>query len=119
MSAEIIDQSNQTLTCRLRGKLTYAELVSVQEEAAQMIRNQGNIRILVLLEDFGGFDRAGNWGDVTFQAANDRSIEKIALVGESKWEDVALLFTAKGIRRVQIEYFSPAELRQAKAWLAG
>ncbi|MHC1764471.1 MAG: STAS/SEC14 domain-containing protein [Verrucomicrobiia bacterium] len=118
MSAEIIDRSDQTLTCRLSGKLTYAELVSVQKEAAQMIRKSGKIRILVLLEGFAGMDKVGDWGDVSFQAENDPFIEKIALVGERKWEDVALLFAAKGIRRVQIEYFPPTDLTKAKTWLA-
>jgi len=31
---------------------------------------------------------------------------------------VALLFTSKGIRRVAIEYFQPADLVKAKVWLA-
>ena len=46
------------------------------------------------------------------------SMDKIAIVGDQKWEDMALLFTGKGIRRVPIEYFPPADLVKARTWLA-
>ena len=54
----------------------------------------------MLVENFAGTEKGGNPGDVSFQADYDPFIEKIAIVGDKKWEDVALLFTSKGIRRV-------------------
>jgi hypothetical protein len=79
--------------------------------------NHHNQNTNLLVENFAGIDKAGNWGDVSFQARNDPFIEKIAIVGEKKWEDVTLLFSGKGIRRVPIEYFPPADLAKARAWL--
>ena len=35
-----------------------------------------------------------------------------------KWEDLALMFTAKGLRKFPIEYFEPSQMAQARAWLA-
>ena len=74
--------------------------------------------ILVLTEGFQGWERGGDWGDLSFQMGNDSFIEKLAIVGEKQWEDLALLFAAKGFRRFPVEYFQPTELSRAHAWLA-
>jgi len=42
----------------------------------------------------------------------------MAIVGDRNWEAEVQLFTGKGIRRVPIEYYEPADLAKAKAWLA-
>jgi hypothetical protein len=42
----------------------------------------------------------------------------MAIVGEKKWEDLTLMFVAKGLRSFPIEYFQPVELARARAWLA-
>lgn len=118
MSAEIIDTTDRILTWRVAGQLKHSEFAAAQQRAADSIRQLGKVRFLVLAENLTGIDKAGDWGDVSFQADHDPFIEKIAIVGDKKWEDVALLFTSKGIRRVPIEYFLPADLVKAKAWLA-
>ena len=46
------------------------------------------------------------------------SRHRIAIVGDAQWKDLTLLFTGKGIRRVLIEYFLPADLPKARAWLS-
>jgi hypothetical protein len=118
MSAEIIDVSDRVVTFRITGQLTYSEFAAAQEHATDLIRRQGKMRFLVLVENFIGTAKAGNWGDLSFQAQNDPFIEKIAIVGDQKWEDLALLFTGKGVRPVAIEYFPPADLEKARTWVA-
>jgi len=48
---------------------------------------------------------------------NDPFIRKMAIVGEKKWEELAMLFTGQGMRKFPIEYFPPADLDRAKTWL--
>jgi hypothetical protein len=117
MSTEIIDASDRVLTWRVSGQLKQSEFAAAQKQAAEIIQQQGKVRFLVLVENFTGIDQAGDWGDVSFPASHDPFIEKIAIVGDQKWENVALLFTGKGVRRVSIEYFPPADLEKARAWL--
>lgn len=117
MSYELLDHSGGMLTVRISGTLTYAEYAEGQRKAAEILREQGKGRILVLLENYLGTEKEGNWGDISFAMENDKHIEKMALVGEKKWEDQVLLFTGKGIRRLPIEYFEPADLAKAKTWL--
>ncbi|MGB0132380.1 STAS/SEC14 domain-containing protein [Dokdonella sp.] len=117
MGAEVISFTDNILTMKITGKLTEAELRAAQSESAMLIRQHGSVRILVVAEDFQGWDNAGDWGDLWFQAENDRYIAKLALVGKKKWEELSLVFTAKGMRPFPIEYFAPDEEALARAWL--
>lgn len=118
MSAEIVDVAGNVLTIRITGKLAQPELARLQQSATETIRRQGKVRILVVAENFLGWEKGGNWEDDSFQAENDRYIEKMAVVGERKWEDLATIFVAKGLRAFPIEYFQPGDLPRARAWLA-
>ena len=99
------------------GTLTQPELTQVQLTAADIIRAQGKVRILVLAEDFAGWERGGEWDDFSFQETFDPCIEKMAIVGDKRWEDLALIFVAKGLRSFPIEYFASGEQARALAWL--
>jgi len=118
MSYEIVDNSGGMVTVRLSGKLTYAEYTEGQRKLGEIIRQQGKMRGLFLLDNYLGNEKEGDWGDISFQARYDPFIEKMAIVGDRKWEAEVLLFTGKGVRRVPIEYFEPGDLAKAKTWLA-
>jgi SpoIIAA-like len=118
MSAEIVGVADGTLTLKIAGKLAYPELRSVQKSATEIISKQGKIRILVLGEGFQGWEKEGDWGNLSFQNENDARIEKMAIVCEKKWEDLSLMFVGKGLRKFPVEYFQPADLAKARAWLA-
>ena len=117
MSAEITGNTNGVVTVRITGKLSHSELVALQEAIVAIINRQGKVRLLIIAEGFQGWEKAGDWGDLSFQIENDPHIEKMAIVGEQKWEDLALVFVAKGFRKFPIEYFKPADLTNARAWL--
>lgn len=118
MSAEISGMSEGVLTVKIAGRLAEEDLAALQDRTADIIRNHGKIRILVLAEAFEGWQQGGRWDDFSLQEKNDAYIEKMAIVGEQRWEDLALIFTAKDLRPFQIEYFSSPELARAQAWLA-
>jgi len=117
MGAEITNSENGVVAIKVTGKLAEAELAAVQQRVAEIIRVKGKIRILVQTESFEGWDR-GKWDDFSMQEKNDVYIEKMAIVGDKQWQDLALIFTAKGLRPFPIEYFAPGELAKARAWLA-
>jgi hypothetical protein len=114
MSVQIIDVSNGLVTAKIAGKLTPAEQVQFQKSVADLISKEGKARVLVLAKEFQGWDK-GDWSDVSFQAKYDQDIEKMAVVGEKKWADLAVLFVGKGLRQVQIEFFTDEE--KARSWV--
>lgn len=118
MSAKIIDHHAGLVTVKITGKLIYTELTALQKSLSSIIDQEGSIRVLVITEDFQGWAKEGDWGDVSFQSESDAFIKKMALVGEKKWEDLALMFTGKGFRKFPVEYFESSELDIAKSWLA-
>jgi len=118
MGAQIVEVSEGVLTIKITGKLKQSELAATQKSASEIIRKQGRAKILVITENFLGWERGGDWDELSFQEGYDPYIEKMAIVGEKKWEDLALVFVGKGFRSVAIEYFPPTELSKARTWLA-
>lgn len=118
MSVEITDNSGGILTARVSGKLTQPELAALQSAAGDILRQQGRTRLLVVAENFEGWERGGDWGDLSFSIEHDAEIEKMAIVGEKQWEASALLFASKGLRPFPIEFFESADIARARAWLA-
>jgi len=117
MSAEIISHFDGIVTAKITGKLTHADLTAMQQDAFGIIGREGGIRVLIICEDFQGWGKEGDWEDVSFQNKSDPYINKMALVGDKKWADLALMFTGKGFREFPIEYFEPGEIDKARAWL--
>jgi hypothetical protein len=118
MSVEFLNCTGAILAAKVTGKLTQPEMVAWQKTVVGLIQEHGKVRLLVIAENFQGWEKGGDWGDISFQMDYDPHIEKMALVGEPQWEELALVFSGKGFRKFPIEYFSPGNLDNAKAWLA-
>ena len=117
MALEFVEQSGTLLVAKLSGKLTQADMKTLQRKAIEVIQREGSIRLLATADRFEGWDEKGDWGDVSFMMSYDEKIERIAVVGEKKWEDLTIAFTGKGMRSAQVEYFLPHQLVQARAWV--
>ena len=103
---------------RVSGKLGISEFEQAQNQCESAIQKTGNIRILVLLEDFSGWETGGGWEDTSFAERNDPYIDKIAIVGDMQWRDLVYAFMFKGLRPVAIEYFEASEEASAREWLS-
>ena len=117
MAFTIIDPSGPIVSAKITGELSVAELGQIQAVALEAIKRSGRIKGLVILENFHGWKQEGGWGDIAFLTAHDKDIAKIAVVGDEKWKDLICAFLAKGFRQAAVEYFPPADLARARAWL--
>jgi len=117
MSAEIIDTNQNKVTIKITGLLNNTDLIGLQQSIVNYMEQYGGIKLLILSEEFEGWGKQGDWGDLSFQDQYDGYIQKMAIVGEQKWEEAALIFTGKGLRDFPIEYFQPEQLADAQAWL--
>ena len=102
---------------RVSGQLSVAELEHAQGECEAVIKKEGQIKILVVLENFIGWKKAKGWEDVSFFERNDPYIKKMAIVGDAEWRDSAYAFTGKGLRIVPIKYFDVNQEEAARQWL--
>ena len=112
-----IDSAGSLLTATISGELSQAEVGRIQAVAREVIRRWGKISALFILKGFQGWQRQGEWGDIGFMSDHDKDIDKIAVVGEEQWRDLVYAFLAKGFREAEVEYFLPADLAKARAWL--
>jgi SpoIIAA-like len=117
MAFTIIDATGPIIGAKISGELSKSEVSQMQATALDAIRRCGKISGLLILENFRGWKREGDWGDITFLTEHDKDISRIAVVGDAEWRDLIYAFLAKGFRQAVVEYFLPAELAKARAWL--
>ena len=116
VGAEVGTVADGVLTVKITGTLAKSELEQAQASTRELLRAHGKLRLLVIATDFLGWEKE-DWSDVSSPASHDRQIEKMAIVGDRRWEDLVLAFTGKGYRPVAIEYFGSADVARARAWL--
>ncbi len=117
MACEIIGFQGGLITVKISGKLQWAEFAQAEKAASAILRSGHKVRFLVLTENFQGWESEGDWGNLNFQTRHDEQIERIALVGEESWRELAEMFVGKGLRSVQIQYFTPSQEALARAWV--
>jgi hypothetical protein len=110
-------ESGDLAVFRVSGKLGKVEFVRAQSECEEMIKKIGRVKVLVLTQNFAGWERAEGWDDTSFADRNDPYIEKLAIVGVPKWRDLVYAFTGRGLRPVPIQYFEPDQEGAARQWL--
>jgi hypothetical protein len=106
-----------TYLARATGLLNPREFAEAQSVAARGIEHSGPLRLLFLLEGFDGWARELGWDDLSFYAAHGKDIEKIAIVGDDKWRDEAMMFAGAGLRKAPVQYFTPEQSAAARTWL--
>jgi hypothetical protein len=102
---------------RISGMLKRSEFGAEQSALARKIDSGSKPRLLVILEQFEGWERGADWNDLDFMISHGGKISKIAIVGEPRWETLAPAFAGAGVRRAPVKFFQSNELRQARSWL--
>ena len=103
----------------IRGTLRSGELADCQRALAAAMNGAGTVRLLVVLEQFAGWEGRDDWRDLTFYATRGDAITRIAIVGPEEWRSHLLLFAAADLRKGAVEFFPENDLANARAWLAG
>jgi hypothetical protein len=118
MPVQIQYQSNDIHVLRISGVLKRSEFGAEQSALARKIDTGSKPRLLVILENFEGWERGADWNDLDFMISHGGKIAKIAIVAEPRWETLALAFAGAGVRRAPVKFFPANELDQARSWLA-
>jgi hypothetical protein len=118
MPVQVKYEPNGICVLRISGTLKRSEFGAEQDALARKIDMGSKPRLLVILENFEGWERGADWNDLDFLFSHSHKITKIAIVAESRWEALALAFAGAGVRRAPVKFFPPNELEQARSWLA-
>lgn len=118
MSVELTEiQQGNVLEIRVSGKLDRQAYELFTPSVERQIKTYGKLRILLELHDFHGWEFAALWEDIKFDVKHFNDIEKVAIVGESKWEKGMAVF-CKPFTTGSVRYFDSSEIDQARKWLA-
>jgi SpoIIAA-like len=117
MPVQIQYQTNDICVLRISGILKRSEFGAEEKALARHIDTGLKPCLLVILENFEGWEGGANWNDLDFYISHGRKISKIAIVAERRWEPLALAFAGAGVRRTPVKFFPPNELEQARSWL--
>jgi stage II sporulation SpoAA-like protein len=105
-----------TVGFKLSGKLhdedykTFVPLVDAE------IAKEGKVNILSQFHDFHGWDAKALWDDIKFSTTHCTKIDRIALVGEKKWEEW-MAKVCKPFTKATVQYFDAQHTDAARAWV--
>lgn len=119
LTATLKRESDNIYVIRIGGLLNKATVSNIEAVARRDI--DGGARdlkmLLVLQDDFLGWQRAGKWDDVDFFSQYGDHIVKIAVVGDAKWEAQVLTFLGAGSRKGEVRLFQQGNEAEARGWL--
>ncbi len=115
MALEVQADGN-VVTVKVNGKLSKSDYETFAPRVEESIVQHGKIRILLVMEDFHGWEMGALWEDIKFDVKHFRDIEKLAMVGDAKWEQWMAAF-CKPFTTASVKSFRVAQLDQAAAWL--
>lgn len=117
MTVELREEAaGKNLVVRASGKLSKQDYERFLPEVERLIKAHGKLRILLELHDFHGWEASALWEDIKFDMKHFRDIERLAIVGETKWEAGMAAF-CKPFTSATIKYFDHAKAAEAKTWL--
>jgi hypothetical protein len=117
MPAKIEYEPGGICTLRVGGLLKQSEFAACQAELAEKIDAGSKPRLLVVADNFRGWERGTDWDDLDFMLSHGGEIARIAVVGDRKWEAQALAFAGAGLRKAPVKFFPPEQLTDAREWL--
>jgi len=117
MGATIQQEAGNLRVLRITGLLKKSEMDAALASEARQWTSATKVKVLVTAENFQGWERGADWGDLSFLIKHDDQIEKIAIVADPRWETEFLTFAGAGFRKAQVKFFPSNQLAQSRVWL--
>ena len=93
------------LLVTLDGLVTSSDQAALVAWVRDMIRRRGALRVLVMLNQFAGWNANASFDDPQLWLDDDEGVTRLAVVGDRKWRSTILTMVAQSVRSLPIEYF--------------
>ena len=110
------DVSDKFLEVHVSGKLSKEDYAQLVPEVEGLIKKHGKLRILFEMQDFHGWEMGALWQDIKFDVKHFNDVERIAFIGENKWQEEMTKF-CRPFTTAKISYFDHADMEKAREWL--
>lgn len=104
-----------TLKVQLTGQLVREDYEAFVPAVERLVRRHGKIRMLVEMRDFHGWTAGALWEDTKFALHHFHDIERLAIVGEARWEQGMAAF-CKPFTAARVRYFDHTQADEALTW---
>lgn len=108
------DLDRGIMVVAVTGKLDVEDYDVLGEEFDHMLERHGRVRLLIELKDFHGWTAGAAWEDARLGFRHYGDIEKMAIVGENKWQQGMTQFV-RPFTRAEVRYFDAAANADASA----
>jgi len=102
----------------VQGKLTKEDYKAFVPRFEAAVKSVGKLRVMFEMREFHGWEAGAVWEDVKFDLKHFKDIERLAMVGDRKWEKGMSVF-CKPFTAAKIKYFDVAQRAEAEEWLKG
>ena len=117
MSVELHKEAGgKILILNLSGKLTKEDYAGFTPEVERAVKEHGKVRMLVRMNDFHGWTLGAMWEDMKFDLYHFSHIERLALVGDKRWEAGMAVF-CKPFTTAKVQYFDESKADEAGTWI--
>ena len=110
------EDGGKVLVIHVSGKLVKADYALFVPEFERLVLEHGKLRMLFDMTGFHGWDAGALWTDTQFAIHHFKDIERIAMVGETKWQKGMAVF-CRPFTKATIQYFNHIDASAARKWL--
>ena len=110
------ENGGKVLVIHISGKLVKADYEHFVPEFDGLVRRHGKLRVLFDMTTFHGWDAGAMWEDIKFDFKHFADIERLAMIGEKKWQRGMAMF-CKPFTKATTRYFDHADAAEARKWL--
>lgn len=111
------ENGGKIITVQVSGKLEKADYQHFVPEFERLVQQNGKLRLLFDMNAFHGWEVSAAWEDLKFGMKHFSDIERLAMIGEKKWQHGMATF-CKPFTNATVRYFDKAQAVEAQKWLA-
>jgi SpoIIAA-like len=111
------ENGGKVLVVHVSGKLVKEDYEHFVPDFERLARQHGKVSVLFDMADLHGWEAAAMWEDTKFAIKHFADIERLAMVGEKKWQHAMATF-CKPFTKATVRYFDHADNAAAMEWLA-
>ncbi len=112
----ILNETGKIIHVTVNEKLTKEDYQQFVPRLEKDIKENGKIRILFQMQNFHGWEMSALWEDLKFDMKHFSDIERLAMVGDKKWEKAMSVF-CKPFTTAKINFFESSDIEKAQTWL--
>jgi hypothetical protein len=114
---EITETDDNLITVRVTEKLTQQDYKELSPACRRLLASTARLRMLFMMVNFHGWKLAAAWEDLRFGAEHARKVERVAMVGEKKWQEWLTKIGSIFFLRDHVKYLDIVNLAEAGRWV--